>query len=113
MQTVLDNMNDGVMLLGPGLQLSSATAPTSNSSTAARDLRPGISGRDLCATRSRHGGFGPVDDVEKQVEEIAAMVLKPGGVRYERRMGDGRYSKSRSSRSRTAAFSGSTATSPS
>ena len=25
------------------------------------------------------------------VEEIAAMVLKPGGDRYERRMGDGRY----------------------
>jgi PAS domain S-box-containing protein len=92
MQTVLDNMNDGVGLwdkdfnwrFGNRADIDSRHLPPEM-------LRPGMSGRDLVRYQIEQGGFGPVDDVEKKVEEIAAMVLKPGGNRYERRMGDGRY----------------------
>src|SRR5438067_9278491 len=48
---------------------------------------------DLLRFQAERGDFGRVDDVERIVQERAALILKPGGTRYERkrRTPDGRY----------------------
>jgi PAS domain S-box-containing protein len=92
MQTVLDNMNDGVGLwdkdfnwrFGNRADIEQRRLPLGM-------LRPGVSGRDLIRYQIQNGGYGDIDDVETKVDEIAAMILRPGGNRYERRTGDGRY----------------------
>ena len=37
------------------------------------------------------GDHGPVDDVERKVDELTARVMASGGTRHERRASDGRY----------------------
>ena len=56
--------------------------------------RPGRSAYDVLRCLARRGDFGSVEsekDVERIVQERAAIIRTPGGARYERRMGDGRY----------------------
>jgi PAS domain S-box-containing protein len=92
MQTVLDNMNDGVGLWDKDFGWRFGNRADIEQRHLPREmLRAGVSGRELLRYQIEHGEFGPVDDVEKKIEEIAAMVLKPGGNQYERRTGDGRY----------------------
>src|SRR5262249_41242210 len=55
--------------------------------------KPGSSAYDVLRFLARRGDFGPVEgekDVERIVQERAAIIRTPSGARYERRMGDGR-----------------------
>jgi signal transduction histidine kinase/HPt (histidine-containing phosphotransfer) domain-containing protein/ActR/RegA family two-component response regulator len=54
---------------------------------------PGASIYDLLRFQAERGDFGRVDNVEQMVEQRAALALKPGGGRYERkpRTAGGRY----------------------
>ena len=47
--------------------------------------KPGNSVEDIIRFQATRGDFGPVDDVERAVKERRAMMLTPGGVRYDAR----------------------------
>ena len=92
MQTVLDNMTDGVTLFDKDFRWRSPTARTSwgasirpNSSTPARP------GGDMVRYQIERGDLGKVDDPEALAQELQKRMLAPGGNRYERRTADGRY----------------------
>src|SRR5262249_34425806 len=53
--------------------------------------RPGASLHDLLFFQAERGDFGPADDIGRVVRERAALVLKPGGNRYERRTASNRF----------------------
>ena len=53
--------------------------------------RPGTSIYDLLRFQAKRGDFGPPEDVDRIVQEWAALVLKPGGNRYERHTASGRH----------------------
>ena len=66
MQTVLDNMNDGVGLCDKDFNWQFGNrADSIRSICRPRCSIPASSGRDLVRYQVEHGGFGPVDDVEK------------------------------------------------
>ena len=52
---------------------------------------PGASNYDVLRFQAERGDFGPVDDVDRAVQDRASAILKPGGNRYERRTASGRY----------------------
>ena len=60
---------------------------------------------------AERGEFGPVDDMEAKVRERLALILRPGGSRYERRTATGRYIEFDFRHSPTAACWASIATS--
>jgi PAS domain S-box-containing protein len=98
MQTVMDNMTDGVMLFG-----------TQEGGTTDRrlkfinqrildvhrytldDVHPGMLSSDIVRFLVKRGDFGPTDDVERLVREHNDRVLSPNGCHYERRTPNGRY----------------------
>jgi signal transduction histidine kinase/PAS domain-containing protein/DNA-binding NarL/FixJ family response regulator len=89
LQSVLDNMLDGVMLLDRDfrcrfvnrqvnefLQLDPAVAG------------PGVSGVDILRLQARRGDLGPVNseaEIDDKIAERVELMRQPGGVRYERR----------------------------
>jgi PAS domain S-box-containing protein len=92
MQTILDNMNDGVILLdadfnfvfGNGQFLQKLMVPS-------EVAKAGNSVEDIIRYQAERGDFGPCDDVGRLVKERRAMMLTPGGVRYERQTVSGRH----------------------
>jgi signal transduction histidine kinase/FixJ family two-component response regulator/HPt (histidine-containing phosphotransfer) domain-containing protein len=90
MQTVLDNMSDGVTLWDRDF-----TWQFSNRQHIARQqytpemLRPGTSGVDMIRFQALRGEYGPLTDIEAKVQEVAATIR--GGGRYERRTLGGRF----------------------
>ncbi len=92
MQTVLDNMSDGVTLYDRNLDWR-----FSNQQHGAimhyppGFLRPGINVRDIVRFQVERGEYGPVDDVAGKVEELVARLTSPGGIRYERRTLSGKF----------------------
>ncbi len=92
MQSVLDNMTDGVTLFDKDFrwQFSNRAHITSREYTPAV-MRPGASGRDLVRYQIERGDFGHVENIEALLDEVEARMRKPGGNRYERRTGGGRY----------------------
>jgi signal transduction histidine kinase/HPt (histidine-containing phosphotransfer) domain-containing protein/ActR/RegA family two-component response regulator len=92
MQTVLDNMNDGVTLLDErgGWKFSNRRHIEMGGYTP-DVLRPGATIRDMIHFQAKRGAYGPLVDLDQKVEEMTAQMLKPGGNRYERRMQDGRH----------------------
>ncbi len=92
MQTVLDNMNDGVILVDRDfnyvfgnnqfrekLRLPDAVTSAGNSVD------------EIIRFQAARGDFGPVEDVERTVKERRASMLSPGGVRYDRKTVSGRH----------------------
>ncbi len=92
MQTVLDNMNDGVALWDRDFRWQFSNKPDIQARGLTPDIAyPGVSGYDLVRHQTERGAFGPYEDIEQKVEEVVAGILKPGGNRYERSSPDGRH----------------------
>ena len=92
MQTVLDNMSDGVTLWDRNFQWMFSNRFSNDMWTHYKGpLKPGMSGFDVLRELTEHGEFGPTDDVEKTVTQVARRILRPGGSRYEQPIGSGKY----------------------
>jgi signal transduction histidine kinase/DNA-binding response OmpR family regulator/GAF domain-containing protein len=94
LQTVLENMSDGIVLFDKDLRLKFVNRKLMEFQQYTPEVAcPGASIYDLLRFQAERGDFGPVDDVERVVEERAALALKPGINRYERkrRTAGGRY----------------------
>src|SRR5436190_1837951 len=92
MQTILDNMNDGVILLDADFNFVFGNEQFMGK----LKVPPGVavagkSVEDIIRYQAARGDFGPTDDVERTVKERRAMMLTPGGVRYERKTVSGRH----------------------
>jgi len=89
LQSVLDNMLDGVMLLDRDLRCRFVNRQVNEFLRLGPEVTgPGASGIDILRTQARRGDFGPVageDEVEAKVGRRAAAMRRAGGVRYERR----------------------------
>ena len=91
LQTVLDNMSDGIVLFDKDLRLRFINRQLVEFQRYPAEVaRAGTSVYELLRFQAERGDFGPPDDVERIVREWAALVLKPGGNRYERRTSSGR-----------------------
>src|SRR5262249_43212601 len=94
-QSILDNLSDGVVLADKNFDLKFANRHFAEFLQMPAELaRPGRSAYDVLRFLARRGDFGPVEsekEVEGIVQERAAIIRAPGGARYERRMGNGRY----------------------
>src|SRR6185295_13916716 len=92
MQTVLDNMSDGVMLFDQEMrwqftnrQLVEFQRPTPEMA------RPGISAWQFLEFQARRGDFGPIPDSEIAAEVNRRVDLMRAGARYERRTASGKF----------------------
>src|SRR5262249_42013500 len=94
-QSILDNISDGVVLADKNFDLKFANRHFAEFLQIPAEIAsPGRSAYEVLRLLARRGDFGPVEsekNVERIVEERAAIIRTPGGARYERRMGDGRY----------------------
>ena len=92
MQTVLDNMSDGVTLWDKDFRWQfSNRFSTEMWGYKPEALHPGMSGYDMIRIIANQGEFGPTDDVEKTVTEVTRRILRPGGSRYEQPTATGKY----------------------
>jgi signal transduction histidine kinase/DNA-binding NarL/FixJ family response regulator len=92
LQTVLDSMSEGIVLFDKDLRLkfiNHELVTVQRYPTAVS--RPGASIYDMLRFQAERGDFGPVEDVDRLVRERAALILKPGGTRYERPTASGRF----------------------
>jgi signal transduction histidine kinase/DNA-binding NarL/FixJ family response regulator len=91
LQTVIDNMRDAVALFDKDLRLRFLNHQLIEFQQYPPEVaRPGTSMHDLIRFLAERGDFGR-DDVERIVQQRAALILRPGGNRYERRTASGRY----------------------
>jgi signal transduction histidine kinase/FixJ family two-component response regulator/HPt (histidine-containing phosphotransfer) domain-containing protein len=92
MQTVLDNMSDGVTLWDKNFRWQfSNRFSTQMWGYKQHLLQPGVSGFDMIRALAEQGEFGPTEDVERTVTDVTRRILKPGGARYEQRTATGKY----------------------
>ena len=92
MQTILDNMNDGVILLDADFNFVFGNEQFMDKLKVPPSVAAaGKSVEDIIRYQAARGDFGPTDDVERTVKERRAMMLTPGGVRYERKTVSGRH----------------------
>jgi PAS domain S-box-containing protein len=97
MQSVLDNMTDGVMLFGEELPSKDRVLKFINKRIleihryTAENVHPGMLSTDIVRFLVKRGDFGPTDDVERLVHEHNNRVLSPNGCHYERRTPNGRF----------------------
>jgi signal transduction histidine kinase/DNA-binding NarL/FixJ family response regulator len=92
LQTVLDNMSEGVVLFDKDLRLRFINQQLIAFQQYPPELtRPGASLHDVLRFQAERGEFGPADDIDRIVAERAALVLNPARSRYERRTVSGRY----------------------
>jgi PAS domain S-box-containing protein len=92
MQTVLDNMNDGVILIDKDFRFVFGN----DQFRTKLDLPPQIPQaghpvEDIIRFQAERGDFGPVDDVEETVRQRRASMRTPGGIRYDRKTVTGRH----------------------
>jgi PAS domain S-box-containing protein len=91
MQTVLDNMNDGVLLFDSDFRLQFFNAQLVAMQGYPADVcRTGVSGHQLLRFQAARGDFGPTDDPDGAARERAALLLGNGGTRYKRHTSGGR-----------------------
>jgi len=89
---VIDNMRDAVALFDKKLRLKFLNHQLIEFQQYPPELaRPGTSMHDLLRFLAERGDFGPADEARQIVEERAALMVKPGGHRHERRTASGRY----------------------
>ncbi len=92
MQTVLDNMSDGVTLWDKNFRWQfSNRFSTQMWGYRQEMLQPGVSGFDMIRALAEQGEFGPTEDVERTVTDVTRRILKPGGSRYEQRTATGKF----------------------
>ena len=92
LQTVLDNMNDGVMMFDKHFRWQFVNRQLMTFQRFPAEVcYPGASGYDILRFQAERGDFGPTDDIERTVEERAAVLRNSAGSRYERRTASGRY----------------------
>ena len=92
MQTVLDNMSDGVTLWDKDFRWMFSNRFSADMwGYKVGTLTPGVSGFDMIRQLAEQGEFGPTDDIEKTVTEVTRRILRPGGARYEQPTASGKY----------------------
>ena len=92
MQTVLDNMSDGVTLWDKDFRWMFSNRFSADMwGYKIGTLTPGVSGFDMIRQLAEQGEFGPTDDIEKTVTEVTRRILRPGGARYEQPTASGKY----------------------
>ena len=92
MQTILDNMNDGVLLLDRDFSILFGNNQFKQSLLLPPDVaQPGNSGEEIIRFQAKRGDFGPTDDPDGVVRRRRAMMLTPGGVRFDRKTVSGRH----------------------
>jgi signal transduction histidine kinase/DNA-binding response OmpR family regulator/PAS domain-containing protein len=94
LQTVLDNMIDGVMLFDENFRWRFMNRQLVEFQRFSGQVAfPGASGFDILRFQARRGDFGPAADeaeIEAMVQERARRMRDPKGTRYERRTASGR-----------------------
>ena len=92
MRTVLENMNDGIVLIDSDFVWKFGNEQFNKFLHVPDEItRPGTSCYDVIRYQALRGDFGPTDDIEKAVQERAEMMRTPGGYRYERQTRSGLY----------------------
>jgi signal transduction histidine kinase/HAMP domain-containing protein len=92
LQTVLDNMSDGVMMFDKDFRWQFVNRQLMKFQRFPDEIAyPGASGFDILRFQVERGDFGPVEDVGREVAERAAALRSPSGARYERRTSSGHY----------------------
>jgi signal transduction histidine kinase/DNA-binding response OmpR family regulator len=95
MQTILDNMNDGVTLWDKDFVWKFSNRVHIGRQGYTPDvMRPGVTtGHDMIRFQAQRGEYGPLTPVqqEEKVQEIAEIIRDPAGGRYERWTSSGRY----------------------
>jgi signal transduction histidine kinase/DNA-binding response OmpR family regulator len=92
MQIILDNMSDGIVLFDKDLRLRFINQQLMTFQLFSPEVaHTGASIYDLLRFQTKRGDYGPAEDIERTVQQRAALILKPGGNRYERRTASGRY----------------------
>jgi signal transduction histidine kinase/CheY-like chemotaxis protein len=94
LQSVLDNMIDGVMLVDRDLRCRYVNRQVNEFLQLEPELAgPGASGYDVIRFQAKRGDFGPLGDfgeIEAMVDRQAAAMRQPEGMHYERRTRSGR-----------------------
>ena len=92
MQTVLDNMSDGVMLFDKDMRWQFINRQLMEFQRFTPDVAyPGASAHDILRFQAERGDFGPIaDDIEKPRSRRARAIMR-GGARYERRTASGQF----------------------
>ncbi|MEN3379764.1 MAG: hypothetical protein V7604_5119, partial [Hyphomicrobiales bacterium] len=93
MQTVLDNMSDGVTLWDKDFRwmFSNKFSLGLWNYDPPDALKPGLSGFEMIRMLARQGEFGMIGDLEETISEVTRRMLKPGGSRYEQPTTSGKY----------------------
>ena len=92
MQTVLDNMGEGVALFDQDFRLRFINRQCMEIQGYPSDVaRPGASGYDMVRFQIERGDFGPVTDVERTLNERVSLARRPGGYRYDRHAAGGQH----------------------
>src|SRR5262249_26885875 len=92
LQTVLDNMKDGVTLYDENLDWVFSNKSHAEIMRYPPDLiRPGLNMRNVVRFLIARGEYGPIDNVEAKVEETIARLKTPKGIHYERRAASRKY----------------------
>jgi signal transduction histidine kinase/DNA-binding response OmpR family regulator len=94
MQTVFDNLGDGVSLFDKDFRWVFSNRHHRELHGYTPDkIKPGDSALKLIRHTITSGEYGPPEtvDIDAKVAEVAARMRKPGGNRYERRAYGGRY----------------------
>ncbi len=92
MRTVLENMNDGIVLIDKNFNWKFGNEQFNKFLNVPSYItQPGTPCYDVIRYQAERGDFGPTEDVEEAVQERAAMMRTPGGYRYERLTQSGRY----------------------
>jgi PAS domain S-box-containing protein len=92
MRTVLENMNDGIVLIDKDFNWQFGNEQFNKFLNVPAEItQPGTPCYDVIRYQAERGDFGQTDDLEKLVASRAAMMRTPGGFRYERLTQSGRY----------------------
>ena len=92
MQTVLDNMGEGVALFDQDFKLRFINSQCVEFQDYPADVAySGASGYDMIRFQIERGDFGPVADVERMLSERVSLARQPGGYRYDRRTAGGQH----------------------
>ncbi len=92
MRTVLENMNDGIVLIDKDFNWKLGNEQFNKFLQVPPEItQPGTPCYDIIRYQALRGDFGTTDDIEKVVHERADMMRTPGGFRYERQTRSGRY----------------------
>ena len=92
MQTVLDNMSDGVTLFDADFRLKFTNQRLVDFIKLGPEVtEPGTSLLDILLYQARRGDFGPAEEAEYLARTRCDFITRPGGSHFERRTSEGRH----------------------